>query len=95
MATDDQSTQNDTEKSPFGRLTPSACAGPAAESNSMLEPLPKTDATELTFAWTDDAGSHTAARTFTDAPDEKPWKIPTGKNVRTKWVEMKPRYARK
>ena len=26
-----------------------------------------------------------------DRPDEKPWTIPTGKNVRTKWVEMRPK----
>jgi hypothetical protein len=53
--------------------------------------LPKSDATEATFAWADDTGDHTAAHTFTGKPDEQSWTIPTGKNVRTKWVEMKPR----
>jgi hypothetical protein len=53
--------------------------------------LPKTDATEVTFAWTDDAGDHTAAHTFGGKAGEEPWAVPTGKNVRTKWVEMKAR----
>jgi hypothetical protein len=53
--------------------------------------LPKTDATEVTFAWTDDTGEKTASHTFAGKPDEKPWTVPTSKNVRTKWVEMKPK----
>ena len=53
--------------------------------------LPKTDATVVTFAWTDDTGDHTATHTFTGEEDAKPWALVTGKNVRTKWVEMKPR----
>jgi hypothetical protein len=53
--------------------------------------VPKTDATEVTFAWADDTGDHTAAHTFAGKPDDKPWTVATGKNVRTKWVEMKPR----
>jgi hypothetical protein len=53
--------------------------------------LPRADATDVTFAWADDAGDHTAAHTFTGGPGEGPWAIPTGRNVRTKWVEMKPR----
>ena len=50
---------------------------------------PKADATAVTFAWTDDAGDHSANHTFAGKADERPWTIPTGKNVRTKWVEMK------
>jgi hypothetical protein len=50
----------------------------------------KADATTVTFAWTDDAGDHTGSRTFTGKADESSWTIPTGKNARTKWVEMKP-----
>jgi hypothetical protein len=53
--------------------------------------LPKTDATEVIFAWTDDTGDHTETHTFAGKPEDKPWTVPTGKNVRTKWVEMKPR----
>jgi hypothetical protein len=51
---------------------------------------PTTDATDVTFAWTDGAGEHTAMHTFTGSPGEKPWAVPTGKNVRTKWVEFRP-----
>jgi len=50
---------------------------------------PKADGTAVTFAWDDDAGDHTASHTFTGKVDERPWTIPTGKNVRTKWVEVK------
>jgi hypothetical protein len=52
---------------------------------------PKADATAATFAWTDHAGDHTVSHTFTGKVDESPWTIPTGKFVRTKWVEMKVR----
>ncbi len=50
---------------------------------------PATDSTAVTFAWADDTGDHTASHTFTGKPDDKPWTVPTGKNTRTKWVEMK------
>jgi hypothetical protein len=53
--------------------------------------VPKSDATEVTFAWSDDTGDHTPAHVFGAKPDEKPWTIPTSKNVRTKWVEMRPK----
>ena len=52
--------------------------------------VPVMDPTEVTFAWADNAGDHTARRSFTGSPDEKPWPVPTGKNVRTKWVEFRP-----
>ena len=51
--------------------------------------VPKTDATAVSFAWTDDAGDRTASQTFIGKADEPSWTIPTGKNVLTKWVEMK------
>lgn len=50
---------------------------------------PAADATAVTFAWTDDTGDHTTSHTFTGKSDDKPWTVPTGKNARTKWVEMK------
>ncbi len=53
--------------------------------------VPTADATAVTFAWADDTGDHTAAHTFTGKPDEPAWTLATGTNVRTKWVEMKPR----
>lgn len=49
------------------------------------------DGTKITFAWTDDGGEHKAARTFTSAPmlaQEQAWAVPTGKDVRTRWVEF-------
>ena len=49
--------------------------------------LPRTDATEVTFARTDDTGDHTARQVMTA---DKPWRVPTGKNVKTKWVEFRP-----
>jgi hypothetical protein len=52
--------------------------------------VPNTDATEVTFAWNDDAGEHMTKHAFAGVADEKPWQVPTGKNVRTKWVEFRP-----
>ncbi|MDB5308866.1 MAG: hypothetical protein JWO38_3068 [Gemmataceae bacterium] len=51
--------------------------------------VPMTDSTDVTFVWADDTGDHTATHRFTGAAGEQPWAIPTGKNVKTKWVEMK------
>jgi hypothetical protein len=52
------------------------------------------DATKVQFAWTDDAGAHQAAHTFAAAePDVKnvaTWKLATGRNVQTRWVELEP-----
>jgi hypothetical protein len=51
--------------------------------------VPRTDPTEVTFAWADATGDHTAAHVFAGKPDEKPWLVPTGKNTRTRWVELR------
>jgi hypothetical protein len=51
---------------------------------------PVADATRVTFAWTDAAGDHTAAHTFAGTPGEGPWTVPTGKAVKTRWVEFAP-----
>lgn len=50
--------------------------------------VPKKDSTNVTFAWSDSNGDHTSTHTFTGNTDEKPWLIPTGMTVQTKWVEM-------
>jgi hypothetical protein len=51
---------------------------------------PGTDATEVTFDWIDDSGPHRATHLFTgETPDS--WRIATGRDVRTRWVEMRPR----
>lgn len=52
--------------------------------------LPRQDGTQVTFAYSDNAGDHTAAQAFTGTPGERPWTVPTGRGVRTKWVEYAP-----
>lgn len=47
------------------------------------------DGTKVTFAWQDDSGGHQQSHTF-PASDGKAWKLPTGKAVKTKWVEFEP-----
>lgn len=49
----------------------------------------KQDASEVTFHWSDDSGPHTASHTFATGEPAN-WKLPTGKNVRTGWVEYRP-----
>jgi hypothetical protein len=49
------------------------------------------DATRVTFAWTDDRGDHRDIHTVpADAGSGKAgsWVVPTGKGVRTRWVEL-------
>jgi len=53
-------------------------------------PRAQPDPTEVTFSWTDDRGEHTASQVMIGRPGDKPWAIPTEKNVRTKWVEFRP-----
>jgi len=43
----------------------------------------------MSLAWTDDAGDHTAPHRYSGVQYDAVWTIPTGNNVRTKWVEMK------
>jgi hypothetical protein len=50
--------------------------------------LPRQDAAKVTFAYADSTGDHTAEHTFTGAANEPAWTIPTGKGVKTKWVEF-------
>jgi hypothetical protein len=45
-----------------------------------------TDATKVTFAWTDDSGEHQVAHTAT--ANAASWTVPTGRDVRTRWVEF-------
>jgi hypothetical protein len=42
------------------------------------------DGTKVTFAWTDDKGERQAEHTFPSAA----WVVPTGREVRTRWVEF-------
>jgi len=44
------------------------------------------DATKVTFAWKEDGGVKQESHKFNG--DKIAWKVPTGKNVQTRWVEM-------
>ena len=66
-------------------------AYPRAEAHLVYRTADK-DATKVTFAWTDDAGDHEVAH-VTKAASES-WNLPTGKNVRTRWVDFEPIAAR-
>lgn len=48
------------------------------------------DATNVTFDWTDDSGPRRASQRFTAGAESPGWKVPTGKNTRTRWVEFEP-----
>jgi hypothetical protein len=47
------------------------------------------DATRVTFDWSDDAGPHREAHVF-DAGKASAWDLRTGQNVQTRWVEFEP-----
>ncbi len=49
---------------------------------------PSLDATKVTFAWTDQGGAQRATHMFT--PGAPTWQVPTGRQVKTQWVEMEP-----
>ena len=48
--------------------------------------------TKVTYDWADDAGPHQASHTFPGVTATKvdAWSVPTGKNVRTRWVQLEP-----
>lgn len=49
------------------------------------------DATKVTFDWTDAEGSHRAAHRFASCrgrAEPMAWDVPTGRKVRTRWVEF-------
>ncbi len=49
----------------------------------------KTDDTRVTFAWVDDQGPHQASQRVASAEaGGMEWTVPTGKSVRTRWVEF-------
>jgi hypothetical protein len=57
-----------------------------AEATLVYETASK-DNTRVTFDWRDDAGYHTDSHTFA-VDDKAPWQIKTGKDVRTRWVQL-------
>jgi hypothetical protein len=49
------------------------------------------DATKVTFDWSDEGGAHRAAARFAGGGDgPASWALRTGRQVRTRWVEMEP-----
>ena len=59
----------------------------------LVYQVPRRDAAEVTYAWSDDRGEHHASHRFEPSRANEPpstWRLPTGKSVRTKWVEMSP-----
>jgi hypothetical protein len=51
------------------------------------------DATKVTFDWRDESGDHRASRALPSGKDAT-WKVATGPNVTTRWVEFEPVPAR-
>jgi hypothetical protein len=51
---------------------------------------PGKDATKVTFAWNEDSGPQQASHVFPAGQDAEKtvWRLPTGRNVRTRWVEF-------
>jgi hypothetical protein len=47
---------------------------------------PDTDATRVTFDWSDDSGAHRESHLF--AGDGKDWDLKTGEKTQTRWVEF-------
>jgi hypothetical protein len=45
------------------------------------------DSTKVTYQWTDASGDRSATNLFRTGPTS-PWVVPTGKDVRTRWVEF-------
>lgn len=50
--------------------------------------VPENDATKVTFAWTEDGTVKTASHEFAAAPEIATWSVPTGTDVKTRWVEF-------
>jgi hypothetical protein len=60
-----------------------------AEAHLVYRPRVQ-DAMRVTFAWSEEGGPQQASRVF-DAPgNSTSWMVPTGKNVKTRWVEFEP-----
>lgn len=53
----------------------------------FIQQTGKPDPMELTYQWSDDAGSHQQSKVFSEAGQ---WTLPTGTNVRTGWVDFEP-----
>ncbi|MCC2669805.1 MAG: hypothetical protein K0Q72_2276 [Armatimonadetes bacterium] len=56
----------------------------------LVYAAPSQDPTRVTFTWTDDQGPHTASHTVSAGKGPATWDLPTGRGVRTRWVEFAP-----
>ena len=53
----------------------------------LVQATGKADPLKVTYSWTDAVGEHQQSHVFDGRGD---WRIPTGRNVRTRWVEFEP-----
>jgi hypothetical protein len=62
-----------------------------AESHLVYR-VARSDATRVTFAWSDDRGDHQASHDFHPEGEKAAggWTVPTGRIVKTRWVEFEP-----
>ncbi len=60
-----------------------------AEAHLVYQPA-QHDRCRVTFAWSDDLGSERSAEHVFDSTHSDPWTVPTGGNVRMRWVECEP-----
>jgi hypothetical protein len=59
-----------------------------AEAHAIFQ-TGEQDPARVEYCWTDDAGEHRAAHVF-DRADSSAWRVPSGREVRTRWVEIQP-----
>jgi hypothetical protein len=52
--------------------------------------VPENDATKVTFAWSEGGDRRSSSHEFAAASVQDSWKVETGKNVKTRWVEFEP-----
>lgn len=56
----------------------------------LLYAVKEKDGVRVTYSWTDDRGAQRSTHDFVGVNKESNWQIPTGRDVRTHWVEMEP-----
>ncbi|CAN5913632.1 hypothetical protein BH23PLA1_BH23PLA1_37880 [soil metagenome] len=56
----------------------------------LVYKVDSSDPTRVTFAWSDDSGEQTASNVFPSGSETSTWTVPTGHDVRTRWVEFEP-----
>jgi len=51
----------------------------------LMYPVTSGSTTTITYDWTDDSGEHRQSR---ELAHSESWHLPTGTNVKTRWVEL-------